>query len=144
MIRVMVVEDEEQIRNILTKMIERTEDCKVVAASGNFATAISDFIRLRPEVVFMDIDLGGESGMECAKALTEVDPKVKIVFATAHSEYMADAFSAETTKNPNALASALVEIGFGLSTKAKKENGQSVSNATTLGISDAPSSKARS
>ena len=92
MIRVMVVEDEEQIRNILTKMIERTEGCRVVAASGNFAGAISDFIRERPEVVFMDIDLGGESGLECAKALTEVDPKVKIVFATAHSEYMADAF----------------------------------------------------
>ncbi len=92
MIRVMVVEDEEQIRNILSRMIERTEGCKVVAASGNFATAISDFIRVRPEVVFMDIDLGGESGLECARALTEVDPKVKIVFATAHSEYMADAF----------------------------------------------------
>lgn len=40
----------------------------------------------------MDIDLGGESGLECAKAITEVDPKVKIVFATAHSEYMANAF----------------------------------------------------
>ena len=40
----------------------------------------------------MDIDLGGESGLDCAKAITEVDPKVKIVFATAHSEYMANAF----------------------------------------------------
>jgi len=40
----------------------------------------------------MDIDLGGESGLDCAKAMTEVDPKVKIVFATAHSEYMANAF----------------------------------------------------
>ena len=92
MIKVMVVEDEEQIRSILGKMIEKNEGCSVVASCGNFAAAISDFIRLRPEVVFMDIDLGGESGLECAKAITEVDPKVKIVFATAHSEYMANAF----------------------------------------------------
>ncbi|MBR6020569.1 MAG: response regulator transcription factor [Lachnospiraceae bacterium] len=92
MMKIMVVEDEEQIRIILWKMIEKNEGCSVVASCGNFATAISDFIRLRPEVVFMDIDLGGESGLECAKAMTEVDPKVKIVFATAHSEYMANAF----------------------------------------------------
>ena len=88
----MVVEDEEQIRIILGKMIEKNEGCSVVASCGNFATAITEFIRLRPEVVFMDIDLNGESGLECAKAITEVDPKVKIVFATAHSEYMANAF----------------------------------------------------
>ncbi len=88
----MVVEDEEQIRRILGKMIERNEGFKVVSSCGTFASAISDFIALRPEVVFMDIDLGGESGLECAKAITEVDPKVKIIFATAHSEYMANAF----------------------------------------------------
>lgn len=92
MMKVMVVEDEEHIRGILKKMIERNEGFKVVSSCEDFASAISDFIRLRPDVVFMDIDLKGESGLECAKAMTEVDPKVKIVFATAHSEYMANAF----------------------------------------------------
>ena len=65
-----------------------------------------------------------------------------VLYLSRTREYYADEFSAGITRNPNALASALVEIGFGLSTKAKKENGQSVANATTLGISDAPSSKA--
>lgn len=92
MIKVMVVEDEEQIRIILGKMIERSDGFKVVSSCGNFASAVSDFLALRPEVVFMDIDLGGESGLECARAITELDPKVKIIFATAHSEYMANAF----------------------------------------------------
>jgi two-component system LytT family response regulator len=92
MIRVMIVEDEEQIQSILKRMVEKNEGFKVVSACGNFASAISDFLKLRPEVVFMDIDLKGESGMDCAKAITEVDPKVKIVFATAHSEFMANAF----------------------------------------------------
>ena len=92
MLKVMVVEDEEHIRMILGKMIEKNEGCEVVSSCGNFAAAISDFMKCRPQVVFMDIDLGGDSGLECAKAITEVDPKVKIVFATAHSEYMANAF----------------------------------------------------
>lgn len=92
MINIMVVEDEEQIRKILQKMIEKNEGCKVVSACESFATAISDFMKLRPDVVFMDMDLNGESGLDCAKAIAEVDPKVKIVFATAHSEYMANAF----------------------------------------------------
>jgi two-component system LytT family response regulator len=39
-----------------------------------------------------DIDLNGESGLECARQLCDINPKVKIIFATAHSEYMADAF----------------------------------------------------
>jgi len=92
MMKVMVVEDEEQIRIILKKMIEKTEGFKVVALCEDFASAVTEFVKLRPDVVFMDIDLKGESGLECAKALCELDPKVKIVFATAHSEYMADAF----------------------------------------------------
>lgn len=65
-----------------------------------------------------------------------------VLWLSRSREYYADQFSAEVTHNPNALASALVEIGFGLSTKPKQEKGQSVANATTLGISDAPSSKA--
>lgn len=92
MFKVMVVEDEEQIRNILKKMIERTVGFKVVSLCDAFSLAITEFTKLRPDVVFMDIDLKGESGLECAKVITEIDPKVKIVFATAHSEYMANAF----------------------------------------------------
>lgn len=92
MFKVMVVEDEEQIRNILKKMIERTVGFKVVSTCDAFSSAITEFTKLRPDVIFMDIDLNGESGLECAKAITEIDPKVRIVFATAHSEYMANAF----------------------------------------------------
>ena len=92
MIKVGIIEDEPDIRRLLAKVIEKQEDFQVVMESGDFASAITDFTKYRPEVVFVDIDLQGESGLECAKVLTELSPKLKVIFATAHSEYMANAF----------------------------------------------------
>lgn len=91
-IKVSIVEDEPGIRKLLCKIIERQEGFQVVSECADFASAVTGFTKYRPEVVFMDIDLGGESGLECAKVMTEINPKVKIIFATAHSEYMANAF----------------------------------------------------
>ncbi len=92
MIKVMVIEDEPEIRRLLIKMIERKEGFTVVCEADSNMQAVSLFTVNRPQVVFVDVDLNGENGLECAKVLTEIDPKVKIIFATAHSEYMANAF----------------------------------------------------
>ena len=65
-----------------------------------------------------------------------------ILWLSRVREYYADAFSAETTRNPNALASALVNIGFGLSTREKREDAKvSASAQSTLGIFDSKGSK---
>lgn len=90
--RVMIVDDEPYINDILKRMIEKEEGFSVVACCEKFSDAISNFVNLSPEVVFMDIDLKGESGIDCAKAMINLNPNVKIIFATAHSEYMANAF----------------------------------------------------
>lgn len=92
MISVMIIEDEEKIRKILKKMIEKTEGFQVVAEAGNFAEAVKEFSVERPQVVFVDVDLNGDSGIECAKVMSNIAPDIKIIFATAHSEYMANAF----------------------------------------------------
>ena len=55
-------------------------------------------------------------------------------------EYYADEFSIEKTKNPNSLASALVKIGFGLTTETTT-NKHSASKSNALGIFDSKSSK---
>ena len=92
MIKVMLIDDEPEIRKLLHKMVERQPDYQVVAEGGDFSQAVTDFARYKPDVVFMDIDLNGESGLECARVLTELNPRLKVIFATAHSEYMANAF----------------------------------------------------
>lgn len=92
MIKVMVVEDEPEIRRLLVKMIEKKEGFSVVCEADSNLQAVSLFSKNHPQVVFVDVDLNGENGLECAKIMTEINPKVKIIFATAHSEYMANAF----------------------------------------------------
>lgn len=92
MIKVMIIEDEPQIRKLLRKIIEKQEGFEVVAEAGDFASAVTEYTKYRSEVVFVDIDLNGTSGLECVKVLLELNPKLKVVFATAHSEYMANAF----------------------------------------------------
>ena len=95
MIKVMIIEDEPEIRKLLRKIIEKQDGFEVVSEAADFAGAVTEFTKYRPEAVFADIDLGGpsgESGLECAKVMTAIDPKLKVIFATAHSEYMANAF----------------------------------------------------
>ena len=92
MIKVCIIEDEPEIRKLLRMIVEKQEGFTVVSENGDFASAISDFTKYRPDVAFVDIDLKGESGLECARVLTELNPKLKVIFATAHSEYMANAF----------------------------------------------------
>ena len=88
----MIIEDEPQIRKLLSKIVEKQEGFEVVAEAGDFAGAVTEYMKYRADVVFADIDLNGESGLECVKVLLALNPKLKVVFATAHSEYMANAF----------------------------------------------------
>lgn len=92
MIKVMVIDDEPQICQLLSRIVGKQPDYQVVAECETFSEAVVAFTKYKPEVAFVDIDLGGENGLECAKVFTELNPKVKIIFATAHSEYMANAF----------------------------------------------------
>lgn len=91
-IRVMLIEDEPGMRLLLKKMIERHEEFQVVAESDELGDAVIQFHRVQPEVVFLDVGIKGQNGIECARILSDLNPKVKIIFATAHSEYMSEAF----------------------------------------------------
>ena len=91
-IGVMLVEDEPGIRLLLRKIIEKHKEFRVVAECGELAEAVIQFRHLNPEVVFLDIGIKGQNGVECARIFTDQNPKVKIIFATAHAEYMPEAF----------------------------------------------------
>ncbi len=91
-IKVLLVEDEAGIRCLLRKIIESRPGFEVVGECDNQADAISLYSKTKAEVLFLDIELKGTSGLECAKLISDMDPKVKIIFATAHEQYRSEAF----------------------------------------------------
>lgn len=91
-IRVMLIEDEAGMRLLLRKIIEKHPEFEVVAECEELTESVLAFNRQKPEVVFLDIGIKGQNGIECARILTDLNPKVKIIFATAHTEYMSEAF----------------------------------------------------
>ena len=87
-----LVEDDAGIRILLRKIIEQNEGFEVVAEADNLKDAVLQFTKFKPEVVFLDIEIKGANGLECAKIIADMEPKTKIIFATAHAEYRSDAF----------------------------------------------------
>lgn len=91
-IKVLLVDDEKGIRTIIKKILDKFGGFQVVGDTDNSKEAIGIFEECHPEVVFLDVEMPGGSGIDCAKKIADIEPKTIIIFATAHQEYMSDAF----------------------------------------------------
>ena len=91
-IRVVIADDQEGMRMILRKMIEKADGFTICAEADNGRDVLALVERYKPHVCFLDVEMPGLTGLECAKAIQDTDPQTMIVFATAHDDYMAQAF----------------------------------------------------
>ena len=67
-ITVSIVEDNEQLRTTLARVISRAEGFKCVSHYGRAEAALQALPSDKPEVVLMDINLPGMNGVECVRA----------------------------------------------------------------------------
>ena len=91
-LRVLIADDDMGMRTIMRKIVERVEDFVLVAEAGDGKTALELVEKLKPDVVFLDVEMPEKTGVECARAIQDMDPNIVIIFATAHDSYMGDAF----------------------------------------------------
>ena len=91
-IRIAIADDDAGMRLVMRKLTERAEGYKLVGEAENGRELLELYDRERPEVVLMDIEMPGMTGIECAKAIQDRNPKAILIFATAHEEYMRNAF----------------------------------------------------
>lgn len=91
--RVLAVDDKAMPRKALVQAIEEADpSAEVVAcASGAEALALSDADGF--DVAFLDVDMPGMNGIQLARELKRLNPRVNVVFATGFGDYMADAFA---------------------------------------------------
>ncbi|MBQ2989980.1 MAG: response regulator transcription factor [Clostridia bacterium] len=91
-IRVIIADDQEGMRMILRRMIAKAEGFTICAEADNGADVPELVEKHKPHVCFLDVEMPGMTGLECAKAIQDTDPHTIIIFATAHDDYMAQAF----------------------------------------------------
>jgi two-component system response regulator LytT len=87
----LIVDDEPLARAHLSRLL-KTQGVEVIGEADNVATGLQLAEDLRPDIVFLDIQMPGLTGMQMATALLYLEAPPLVVFVTGYSEYALDAF----------------------------------------------------
>jgi DNA-binding NarL/FixJ family response regulator len=86
-ISVCIVDDNSDLRNALEEIVEMSEGYRCVGTIGTADEAVRQIPLLKPDVVLMDINLGGtESGIDCVKVLKGQVPSTNFMMCTVYEE----------------------------------------------------------
>jgi DNA-binding NarL/FixJ family response regulator len=85
-IRVAIVEDDAPVRENLARLIGEARGFECVATFASGELALEGLPRRAPDVVLMDINLPGISGVECARQLKSQAPDIQIVMLTVYDD----------------------------------------------------------
>jgi two-component system, LytTR family, response regulator len=88
-IRTIIVEDEELARNLLKSFLKDAENIELIAECENGFEGVKMINELKPDLVFLDIQMPKITGFELLELL---DHKPHIIFATAYDQYALKAF----------------------------------------------------
>ncbi len=89
-VKVLVVDDESLGRQLIRSLLASDEEIEVVGEASSARQAKDRIAELKPDLVFMDIEMPGGSGIELLRGLAEPVPYV--MFVTAHAEFALSAF----------------------------------------------------
>jgi DNA-binding NarL/FixJ family response regulator len=85
-ITVSIVEDNEQLRGTLARVLNRAEGFRCQSHYGTAEAALERLAKDRPEVVLMDINLPGMNGVECVRRLKQLVPTIQVVMLTVYED----------------------------------------------------------
>jgi len=86
MIRVMVVDDSVFMRKMITKMLEKEKDIEVIATAKNGKEAIDLNIKMKPDVITLDIEMPQINGLEALKEIMATRPTKVIMLSSLTTE----------------------------------------------------------
>jgi two-component system response regulator LytT len=87
-----LVDDEQLARDELGYLLGQVGGVEVVGQAGNGVEALTTIERLKPDVVFLDVQMPGLTGFEVARRLLGGHGGSQIVFVTAYDQYAIEAF----------------------------------------------------
>ncbi len=90
MIRTLLVDDEQPARERLKQLLTAHPDVTIVGEAEDGLQAAETISELTPDLVFLDIQMPGASGLDVAASLGR--PRPAVIFCTAFDQYAVDAF----------------------------------------------------
>ena len=112
--KVIIVDDEERARVSLRYLIsEFLPNVEIVAECDGIPNAVKSIHKFHPDLVFLDIEMPGHSGLEILDFFDEKDLNFGIIFTTAYQEYAIKAFKLSAVDyllkpiNPSELVAAV-------------------------------------
>ncbi|MDZ4655692.1 MAG: LytTR family DNA-binding domain-containing protein [Coriobacteriia bacterium] len=97
MLKALVVDDEAPARSELRYLLEEAGGVEVVGEASNAQEALQLIKAIPYDVVFLDIDMPGLSGMQLAEVLVQLERQPAVIFVTAYSEHAVKAFEVQAT-----------------------------------------------
>src|SRR5438874_12264390 len=91
-LRAVLVDDEQLARDELVYLLGQVGGVEVIGQAGNGVEAIDTIERLRPDVVFLDVQMPGLTGFEVARRLVDTGAAAHIIFVTAYDQHAIEAF----------------------------------------------------
>jgi DNA-binding NarL/FixJ family response regulator len=85
-IGVSLVEDSNQVRTTLARLIGRSEGFHCVSQHANAEAALAALPTEKPDVILMDINLPGMNGVECVRRLKPLLPQTQILMLTVYED----------------------------------------------------------
>jgi len=85
-ITISIVEDNDQLRGTLARVIGRAEGFRCLGQYANAEEALKDLPNVRPGVVLMDINLPGMNGVECVRRLKQLVPETQVMMLTVYED----------------------------------------------------------
>ena len=86
MIRTAVIEDDPRYRELLKTILASSDKVTLVAEADNCLSIVGEVRKYQPEVVIMDINLPGKSGIEGVEELKRAFPEVKVIMLTVFED----------------------------------------------------------
>ncbi len=92
-LRTLVVDDEQLAREELCFLLGEAGDVEIAGQAADGVEALRLAGQLRPDLVFLDVQMPGLTGFEVARRLLDADLLPQLVFVTAYDQYAIEAFS---------------------------------------------------
>lgn len=86
MINVLLTDDHALVRTGIKRLLEDSDQIKIVGEADCGEDAITLVQKLEPDVILMDVNMPGIGGVEACRRILQRDPQLKVIILTIHNE----------------------------------------------------------